>query len=502
LLSANILDALQSVLQPLCLFYIICGTAFGLIGGAMPGISSSMSVVLLMPFTYSMEPVQAIVMMIAVYVGGCCGGSISAILIKTPGTPEAIPTTFDGYPLAQKGEAGTALGLAVIASSFGGIFSALIMVIAAPAFAKVALEFQSAEYFALAILGLSCVSSIGAKNQARALVSVLIGLLISTVGIDPINGIQRYTFGQRFLMGGIEMIPVIIGCFALSEVYHGLETYYKRDQNLISERVSLELLKFKEMFRMWRTFIRSATIGTIIGILPAAGGTIASLLSYSVAVKSDKNPERFGTGAYEGIVASEGANNSAVGGSMVPTLVLGIPGSGTSAIIMMIFILHGLRPGPLLMKEQPILLYALFMGIILASLLLFVLGRYISREFARILKFPYPMIAAFIIVMGIVGAYSLKGSYYDVILVFVFSIIGYIFNKFDFSIPAFVLAFILGPMAENAFRKQLIVNNGSLIGFVQRPISCIALIASLIIFFSPFVKEMFRKFSKKNEQLT
>jgi len=357
---SNLLQALQCVCDPLCLLFIVCGTAFGLIGGAMPGISSSMAVVLLMPFTYSMEPMQAIVMMIAVYVGGSTGGAISAILIKTPGTPEAVATTFDGYPLAQRGEAGKALGLAVTASSFGSIFSAFIMVVASPLFAGIALKFQSAEYFALAILGLSCVSSIGAKNQARALVSALLGLLVSTVGIDPINGVQRYTFGKSFLTGGIEMIPVIIGCFALAEVYHNLETYYRNDNTVRAGRISMELLKFKEMLKMWWTFIRSSIIGTLIGILPAAGGTIASLLSYSVAVKTDKDPDRFGKGAYEGVIASEAANNGAVGGSMVPTLVLGIPGSSTSAIIMMVFILHGLRPGPMLMREQPTMLYAYF----------------------------------------------------------------------------------------------------------------------------------------------
>jgi putative tricarboxylic transport membrane protein len=496
---SNLLHALQYVCEPLCLLFIVCGTAFGLVGGAMPGISSSMAVVLLMPFTYSMEPVQAIVMMVAVYVGGSTGGAISSILLKTPGTPEAVPTTFDGYPLAQRGETGKALGLAVTASSFGSIFSALIMVIASPLFANIALKFQSAEYFALAVLGLSCVTSIGAKNQARALVSALLGLLISTVGIDPINGVQRYTFGKSFLSGGIEMIPVIIGCFALAEVYHNLEIYYRYDSTVRAERISMELLKFKEMFKMWWTFIRSSIIGTLVGILPAAGGTIASLLSYSVAVKSDKAPDRFGKGAYEGVIASEAANNGAVGGSMVPTLVLGIPGSSTSAIIMMIFILQGLRPGPLLMKEQPTMLYALFIGIIAAALLLFVLGKYIAREFARILKLPYPMLAAIIIVMGAVGAYSLKGSYYDIVWMFIFGLVGYLFNKFDFSIPAFVLAFILGGMAENAFRQQLIINNGNYGGFFLRPISCVVLIASIIIFFSPFFAKLFKIFAKKEE---
>ncbi len=337
------------------------------------------------------------------------------------------------------------------------------------------------------MLGLSCVTSIGAKNQGKAILAALLGLLISTVGLDPINGIERFTFKKSFLMNGIDFIPVIIGSFALAEVYNNLENADRREDGLVDQKVSLEILRFKDMLKMWATFIRSSVIGTIIGIIPAAGGSIASLVSYGIAVRSDKEPERFGKGAFEGVIAPESANNAAVGGAMVPTLVLGIPGSPTTAVIMTVFLLHGLRPGPLLLREQPILLYSIFIGIIIASALLFLLGRYIAREFARVLKLPYPLLATLIIVLGTVGAYSLKNSYYDVLIMLIFSVVGYLFNKFHYSTASFVLGLILGGLAENSLRQQLIINDGSWMGFITRPISCIVIVLAVGAFLSPLL---------------
>lgn len=497
---------IQSIIQvfsPLNLILVVAGTIFGMVCGALPGLSSSMAIILALPFTYSMNPISAIVMLVAVYVGGACGGSISAILIKTPGTPEAVATTFDGYPMALRGEAGKALGLAVTASSFGSIFSAFAMLICAPLLATLALKFQSAEYFALALLGLSCITSIGSKNQLRAILSAVIGLLISTVGIDSINGIERFTFGQPVLMNGINYIPVMIGAFALAEVYKNIEELAHRDNSTITQgKVSLELTKMKEMIRMWSTLIKSSIIGTIIGIIPAAGGSIAALVSYGEAVRSSKTPEKYGTGIPEGIIAPESSNNAAVGGSMVPTLVLGIPGSPTAAVIMAAFMIQGLTPGPLLLREQPVLLNSIFLGLICASLLLFVVGRFITREFARILKLPYPLLGTLITVLGIVGAYSLKNSIYDVVIMFIFSFIGYFFDKFKYSNSALILGLILGEIAENALRKQLIIGGGSWIGFVTRPIALITIIVAVAAFLSPLIKKAGNKNAAGGKQRT
>lgn len=495
----NILSSVIYVLEPFNIMLIILGTAFGIICGTLPGVSSSMAIVLALPFTYAMPPVSSIVLLVAVYIGGACGGSISAILLRTPGTPEAVATTFDGYPMAMRGEAGKALGLAVSASSFGGIFSAVGMVLAAPLLAAVALKFQSAEYFALALLGLSCITSLGAKNQMKAILSALLGLLLATIGLDPINGTERFTFNQGFLMNGISYIPVMIGSFAIAEVYKNIEKINLDSCNdmITSQKVSLEIMKFREMAKMWAVFIKSSIIGTIIGIIPAAGGSIASLVSYGEAMKSSKHPELFGKGAPEGIIAPESANNAAVGGSMVPTLVLGIPGSPTTAVIMAAFMIQGLQPGPLLLKQQPILLYSVFFGIIFSSLLLFVVGRFITREFAHILKLPYPMLGTLIIALGVVGAYSLNNSFYDVLIMFIFSLVGYLFEKYKYSTSALILGLILGGIMENSLRKQLIISDGRWVDFITRPVSLAILIISLVAFLSPLI-DVWRKKNATN----
>ncbi|MDR3160217.1 MAG: tripartite tricarboxylate transporter permease [Spirochaetaceae bacterium] len=487
-----LIQSIQYVFTPFNLALVIGGTAFGMICGALPGLSASMSIILLLPFTYGMEPVQAIVTLVAVYTGAACGGSISAILLRTPGTPEAVATTFDGYPMAMRGQAGRALGLAVSASSFGGIFSALMMVLCAPLLATVALKFQSAEYFGLALLGLSCITSIGSKNQLKAIFACLMGLLLSTVGLDEINGLHRFVYGSPFLMNGINYIPVMIGSFALAEVYKIIEDRARSGGapgEVISSKVSLEMIKLKELLGKWITLIKSSIIGTVIGIVPAAGGAIAALVAYGEASRSSKTPEEFGKGIDEGILAPESANNAAVGGSMVPTMVLGIPGSPTAAVIMAAFMIHGLRPGPLLLKDQPILLNAIFIGLILASLLLFVVGRYITRQFARILKLPYPLLGTLIIVLGIIGAYALKNSFYDILLALIFSVVGYFFDRYKFSNSAMILGLILGSIAENSLRKQLIVSEGSLAGFFTRPIALVVVLFSLIAFISPFIRK-------------
>ncbi len=489
-----ILDAILLVFTPYSLLLVATGVTFGMICGALPGLSSSMSIILMLPFTYTMEPVHAIVMLVATYVGGASGGSISSILLKTPGTPESVATTFDGYPMAQKGLAGRALGLAITSSAFGGIYSAIVMLLAAPLLAVVALEFQSAEYFALGLLGLSCISSIGSKDQAKALFSACIGLLMTTIGIDAINGAYRFTFGQAFLINGIEYIPVMIGSFALVEIYKNAAEYKSRSSDTVEDgkKISLETIKLKEFFVKWKLLIQSASIGTIIGIIPAAGASIASLVSYGTAAKG-KNADKFGTGCDEGVIAPETANNAAIGGSLVPTMVLGIPGSPTAAIIMAAFMIHNLTPGPLLITDQPILLNAIFLGIVLASLLLFLVGRLITRQFARILKLPYPLLGTIIATLGTVGAYSLNNSFYDILIMYFFGFVGILIKKYNFSNPAMILGLILGSIVEQNLRKQLVIEGGSFIGFVERPLAFAIILISVLAFAWPFIQSRLAK---------
>lgn len=490
-----IIQSLLAVFNPMTFLLIIAGTFFGMVCGALPGLSSSMAIILCLPFTYSMDPIAAIVLMVAVYVGGATGGSISAILLKTPGTPEAVATTFDGYPMAQNGMAGQALGLAVTASSFGTIFSAIIMLVAAPLLAVAALSFQSAEYFGLGLIGLCCITSIGAKNQLKAVLSVLLGLMISTIGLDSINGVERFAFEQPFLLNGINYISVMIGAFAIGEVYRNIEEYRHRDTSLRTEsKISMKLMKFSEMAKMWDTFVKGSIIGTIIGIIPAAGGSIASLIAYGEASGSHKDEKpKFGEGNPRGIVAPESSNNACVGGSLVPTMVLGIPGSPVAAVIMAAFMIIGITPGPLLIREQPIMLNAIFLALIASALLLFIGGRFVTSQFAHILKLPYPLLGTLIVALGLVGAYSLKNSFYDVIIMFIFGLVGYVFDKFKYSSAALILGLILGELIENSLRKQIIIGDGSGMGFITRPIALVIIVVAVLTFIWPTISKRLKK---------
>jgi putative tricarboxylic transport membrane protein len=484
-----IIQGLLNVLNPLTFFLLIVGTAWGITAGALPGLSASMAVILMLPFTYGMEPVQSIVVLVGVYVGAMCGGSITAILLKVPGTPSAVATTFDGYPMAVKGQAAKALGIAITASAAGGIFSGLVMVLTAPTLAVWALKFQSAEFFMLALLGLSCVASIGAKYPLKALVSAAVGLLVSTVGLDAISGAERYSFGQMFLMSGIDYIPVMIGAYALAEVYRTIAIGAVNKKVVEKGKtVKTEIVGIGHIIKHWIVYLKSSIIGTIVGIIPAAGGSIAALISYSEAVRSSKHPEEFGKGSEEGVIASEAANNAAVGGSLVPTLVLGIPGGTVTAIMLAAFTMHGLIPGPLLLRNQPDILYSILFGILFSSILLFILGIFIARQFSKIVQLPYPFLATIIIVLGIVGAYSLKNSLNDVIIMFLFSFLGFAFDQYRYSVSAFILGLVLGPIAENGLRKQLMVSEGNWMTFLTRPISVVILIISIISFLTPVIR--------------
>ena len=344
------------------------------------------------------------------------------------------------------------------------------------------------------MIGLSCITSLGAKNQLKAVLSVLIGLMISTIGLDNINGAERFTWEQPFLLNGVNYISVMIGAFAIGEVYKNIEEFRHRDNTLRESKVAVELMKFAEMAKMWVTFIRGSIIGVIIGIIPAAGGSIASLIAYGDTARTykDETP-KFGEGNPRGLVAPESANNACVGGSLVPTLVLGIPGSPVAAVIMAAFMIIGLTPGPLLLKEQPIMLNAIFLALIAAALLLFIGGRFVTSQFGHILKLPYPLLGSLIVTLGLIGAYSLKNSFYDIIIMFIFGLVGYLFDKFKYSSAALILGLILGELIENSLRKQIIIGEGSGMGFVTRPVSLIILVIAVLTFVWPMLSKMLKK---------
>lgn len=479
-------EGFLSVLDPLTLLLIVAGLIIGVFLGALPGIGSSMAIVLALPFTYFLDVVPAIALLVTIYVGSTYGGSITAILFNTPGTPESVATTFDGYPLAQKGQAGKALGLAISSSAFGGIFAVLVMLFLSPWLSQFALKMHSSEYFALAFLGMAVISSIGSENTIKAIISGLMGIFISTIGVDPITATDRFTFNSIELMNGISYIPIMIGAFALSEVFTQIVGNQDGD-NGASSKIKVGAYKLREFLSYKWVALKSSIIGTVIGILPGTGGSIASFVSYGVAMRTSKNQEEFGKGSEEGLVAPESSNNAAAGGAMIPTLILGIPGSPTTAVILAALILHGLQPGPQLLTDQPILLYSVFFAMFIASVLTFVVGRFGIQIFELLLKLPYSIIATFIILLSLLGAFAVDNNIFNVWIMLIFGVVGYLMKIFDFSVPSLILGIVLGPLMEESFRRHLLLNNGNYMSFFHSPITVIILSVSLLAILLPLV---------------
>lgn len=493
-----LIEGFLTTISPANLTFVIVGMLIGVFFGSLPGISSSMGIVLMLPFTYYMGIIPSIILLVALYAGSAYGGSITAILFNTPGTPEAVATTFDGYPMTKKGEAGKALSLAISASAFGGVFSVLIMLFLAPPLSSVALEIQSAEYFALTILGLTVISSIGTKSPTKAIASGMIGIMIAMIGMDPIVGADRFTFGNIELMNGLEMIPIMIGAFALAEVLNQVTENHK---NLnMNNKVSLATIKLKELLKYRWVMLKSAVIGTVIGILPGTGGSIASIVSYGEAMRSSKNKDNFGQGEEEGVVAPETANNAAAGGAMIPTLVLGIPGSPTTAIILAALALQGLQPGPQLMTDQPLLLYAIFFSMLIASVTVFIGGRIGVKAFAAILKLPYSVLGTLIVLLSMVGSYAVGNSMFNVWVMFIFGVLGFFMKKYHFSPASLVLGLVLGPMMEENFRRHLLVTEGNYLSFITQPISGIILVLSALALLYPVIAKKFKKKEIENQE--
>jgi len=488
-----LIEAFLNILAPSNLMLVVGGMMLGVFFGALPGISSSMGIVLMMPFTYYMGIIPSIILLVALYAGSAYGGSITAIMFNTPGTPGAVATTFDGYPMSQKGKAGRALGLAVSSSAVGGIISVLIMLVLAPPMSRFALKIQSAEYFALTVLGIVCIAGIGSKNIEKALITGGFGILIAMMGLDPMTGASRFTFGDVRLLNGIEFIPVMIGAFALAEVLKKLSESLEAGFDTSGENISLEALKLKDLLMHKIVLLKSSLIGTVIGILPGTGGSIASIVSYGEAVRSGKNKEEFGKGCEEGIIAPEAANNAAAGGAMIPTLVLGIPGSPTTAIILAALTLQGLQPGPQLMTEQPLMLYSIFFSMFIASVVVFFGGRLGVKAFAAVLKLPYGILGPIIVAFSIIGSYAITNDMFQVWIMIFFGIVGFFFKKFEFSGAALVLGLVLGSMMEENFRRQLVLTDGNYMSFFQRPISLIILIIAILTVVYPIISSKFKK---------
>ncbi|MFT5447909.1 MAG: putative tricarboxylic transport membrane protein [Gammaproteobacteria bacterium] len=490
------LNAMGSViLDPYLLMLIFLTTVLGVIIGVLPGLGSTTGAALLLPFTLTMEPVHAIAVLATIYVSATFAGSITAILINTPGTAAAAATTLDGYPLAQRGEAGRALGVAVVSSTIGGVFSVIVLCIAAPVLARVAYEFRPPEYFALTLFGLSMLASISAGGAVRNLIGGVFGVWLSTIGAERATGIERFMFGNYELYEGLGFVPVFIGLFAMSELL-----VQSKRVNQIVESIGLKgavKLPSKEDYKkIWKTILRSCGIGTFIGVLPAEGATVASMIGYSEARRWSKNKEEFGKGAIEGIAGAEAANNAATGGAMVPTMVLGIPGSGTTAIILVGLMVHGLRPGPYLFTEQVDTVYQIFGAMLVANLMFMVMGLYGAKLFARISLVPLAILWPVVFALSVIGAYALNSSLLDVWIVMIFGVIGFFARRYGFAVAPIAVGLILGEMVETNLQNSLKMFDGEWWLILTQPLAAFFLVLAVLGLSGPL---LFRLIFRRGE---
>ena len=491
---ADILTALSMIFVPINLLGLVFGVAVGIAFGCMPGLSVNMGLALLFPLAFSFQGIGGILMLLGIYCGAIYGGSISAILLKTPGTPASVATTLDGYPMATKlKQPGRALGLSTMASTFGGIFSTICLILLAPQLAKVALQFSKPEYFALAIFGLSIITSVSSGSVLKGIMGGLFGLFLATVGIDDMSGSIRFTLDTTYFLGGVSFIPVLIGVFAFAQVLTSIEDYYHSQQSEPIKFIDKVLPSWADIKKVFGTLVRSSTIGTFIGCVPGTGGDIASFVSYDQAKRWSKNSANFGNGEPEGVAAPEAGNNAVSGGAFIPVLTLGIPGDGATAIMMGALMVQGLQPGPLLFVEKAPDVYAIFIGLLLANVIMGIMGFSLIRVFAKVVNVPVHILLPIIVMMTFVGTYSYNNSMNDVYLMVASGFVGYFLNKLGFSMSAIIIGIILGSMAEQNFVGSLIMSDGNFNIFFTRPICLFFLVAAALSLLSPVIGKLFKK---------
>ena len=462
--------ALVNVASPISLAFMVAGVAIGIIFGSIPGLSASMAVALMLPLTFSMGPTLGMNMLVAVYIGGISGGCISAILLNMPGTASSIATTFDGHPMAMKGEAMKALGIAIFFSFLGSEFSFIILSFFAPKLADIALKFTPAENFGICFFALTMVAVLSSGNMVKGLLAGLFGLVFALVGMAPIDGTPRFTFGSASLMGGFNTLTTLIGIFAVADILGSAEEMNKQGGRIIPiNKVKGFGFSMKEFVSFIPNAIRSALIGTGIGILPGIGGSTSGMLAYVTARNMSKNPDEFGKGNPEGIVATETANNATIGGALIPLLVLGIPGDGVTAMMLGGFLIHGLAAGPLLFVKNADVVYGIFAACIVCAIIMLIVEWTCIKGFVQVLKVPKHILLPLILVLCAVGAYAANNRIFDVQSIVLFGIVGFLYKKFKLPTTPFVLCFLVGNMTETYLRRGIMTYK-SFGAFFSRPI--------------------------------
>lgn len=480
---------IQEIISNFCSIQVWIGLAVGVIGGmvvgAMPGLSGGMAIALLLPVTYSMEPVAALVMLMAIYTSAMTGGSISAILLHTPGTPANAATAIEGYPLTKQGRGLEAVGMSMLSSGIGGLSSAIALLVIAPPLAMVSLKFSEPESFLISIFGLTVIGSLAGNSILKGLLMGLVGLFLATVGMDAVTGTLRYTFGSDRLMNGIQMVPALIGLFTIAQVMSNCEDYRNANKSILEQsNVTLGkkmLPTLKELPHYAWTWIVSSVIGIVVGILPGAGGNIGSWISYDQAKKHSKHKEEFGNGSMEGLAACESGNNAVTGGSMIPLMTLSIPGSPNAAIILGGLLIQGLVPGARLFTTQAPTTYSILIGFALSNILMVFVGLAIARYVVNVTKIPNSILMPVVVSLALIGAYAINASMFDVFITIFFGLLGYLMNKFDLSSAALILGLILGGTAERGLTLSLVMAKGDVLGYyLGRPI-CLVLMALIVL---------------------
>jgi putative tricarboxylic transport membrane protein len=486
-MDSFILAALFDVLQIQNILAVVAGVAFGLFIGSTPGLTISLGMVLLLPVTFSMNAVTAICLLLGLYAAGMTGGSLSAVLLNIPGTPSASATALDGYEMSKKGQAGEALGIAVISSFFGGVFGLICLVLAAPIIAKFALRFGAPELFALVLLGLTLICSFGQESLVKALISGILGLIIMTVGLDPMMGTPRFTFNMVEFQAGISFLPAMIGLFAIPQILIGISGKI-RVLPAYREKLSGVLPKGFQIVGLSKALAVGSLIGTGIGAIPGAGGPIAVFLSYNYVKKLFGRGLQFGKGEPMGVAAPESANNAVAGGALIPMLTLGIPGDPITAILLGALMIQGLVPGPLLFEQSAQFVYSVFWAYLLANIANLIFTLSTIKLWVRVLKIPQRILLPIIAALCVVGTYSLRNSFFDTGIMFFFGLMGYFMKKMGFPIVPMLLAIILGPNLEEHLRISLIISQGDTSIFFTKPICLLFLILAFTSVIGPILR--------------
>jgi len=482
---AGLLNGFAVALEPANLFWCFVGVLLGTVVGILPGLGPPATIAMLLPLTFNMNPAGAIIMLAGIYYGAKYGGSTTSILMNVPGESASVVTCLDGYQMARKGRAGPALGIAAIASFVAGTVGVLGLMLVAPPIAKFALSFSSPEYFALMSLGLALVVLLAGRSIVKALLAALVGLWIASVGTDLFSGTSRFTFGQMELLSGIDFVVVAIGVFALAEVFVNLEVREETQLLPVPKGLKNLLPTMQDLKDCRFAFVNGSVIGFLVGALPGGGSTIASFLSYGLEKAVSPRREQFGTGVIEGVAAPEGANNSETGGALVPLLTLGIPGSGTTAILLAALVLWGFKPGPLFIPEHPALFWGLVASMYIGNVMLLILNLPLVPLFAQVLRMPVYVLYPLILGVSMVGVYSVSGSLFDLLLLMVFGLLGYLMRKLDYPSAPLILGLALGAGMERALRQSLMMSEGKLSILVSRPISAVMLSFAVLVLLIP-----------------